>query len=126
MRPAVEVLKSEKDVEALKATNTTCFGKFKSEESAEFAIFKKVAGLMRGQLVFAASFGESAPLELWPHKQNFSFKYDGSTQDNGTALYEWVRPRSIPLLQEYDWQLRETYEKLGLPVAKVWFDDKDP
>jgi len=88
---------------------------------------KKVAGLMRGELVFAAVLNSDAagPVELWPHKQNFSFKYDGSLADNGTALHDWVKPRSIPLLQDYDWQLRETYEKLGLPIAKIWTDDKD-
>jgi len=29
------------------------------------------------------------------------------------------------LLQPYDWQLRETYEEIGLPLAKVWIDDSD-
>jgi len=123
--PAVQVLKDLGEAAPLKETNTTCIGRFTSEASLEFALFKKVAGLMRGELVFAAAFGETAPMELWPQKQNFSFKFDGSWKDNGTALYDWIKPRSIPLLQEYDWQLRETYEKLGLPIAKVWIDDKD-
>ena len=47
-------------------------------------------------------------------------------QDNGTILHDWVKPRALPLLQEYDWQLRETYTALNLPMAKIWIDDKDP
>jgi len=125
LTPAVQILKDPSEAAPLKQTNTTCLGRFASEASPEFAIYKKVARLMRGQAIFAATSGEAAPLELWPHKQNFSFKFEGSWQDNGTVLHEWVKPRSIPLLQEYDWQLRETYVQLNLPLAKIWIDDKD-
>lgn len=123
--PAYQVLNAESEVEPLKEKSTTCLGRFASEADPEFIVFKRVAGLIRGELVFAAAFGMTGPLELWPHKQNFSFKFDGSLQDNGTALYDWIKPRSIPLLQEYDWQLRETYEKLGLPLAQIFLDDED-
>jgi thiol-disulfide isomerase/thioredoxin len=123
--PAVQVMKDAGEVEAYKKKNTTCMGKFASDTSPEYRLFKKIAGLMRGDLVFAAVFGESAPVEIWPQNQNFSFKYDGSWSDNGTEFHDWLKPRSVPLLQEYDWQLREMYEKLNLPLAKIWIDDKD-
>eukprot|EP00747_Dinoflagellata_sp_TGD_P186490 gnl/TRDRNA2_/TRDRNA2_43527_c0_seq1.p1 gnl/TRDRNA2_/TRDRNA2_43527_c0~~gnl/TRDRNA2_/TRDRNA2_43527_c0_seq1.p1 ORF type:complete len:711 (+),score=201.64 gnl/TRDRNA2_/TRDRNA2_43527_c0_seq1:37-2169(+) len=124
-KEAVQVLKSEDELASIKSVNTTCFGGFKSEDSSEYKIFKRVAGQMRGDLVFAAKFGEPKTIELWPNKQDFSFKYDGTMGDNGSAFAEWIRPRAVPLLQEYDWQLRETYEKLGLPMAKVWIDDQE-
>jgi len=125
LTPAVRVLNESKEADTLKEKNTTCVGSFVSQASPKYALFKRVAGLMRGELVFAAAFGEDKPLELWPQGQSFSFKYEGMWEDNGTALFDWVRPRSIPLLQEYDWQLRETYEKLNLPLAKVWINDED-
>mmetsp|Transcript_81492 Transcript_81492/g.264001 ORF Transcript_81492/g.264001 Transcript_81492/m.264001 type:complete len:684 (+) Transcript_81492:75-2126(+) len=125
LSPAVQVLKSPEEAAPLKEKNTTCVGQFASEADPKYALFKRVASIMRGELVFAASFGAEGQLALWPHKQNFSFAYEGGWGDNGTELYDWVRPRSIPLLQAYDWQLRETYEKLGLPLAKVWLDDGD-
>merc|ERR1712232_865002 len=123
--PAVTLVKSSDDVEAKKATNTTALGSFKSEASAAYGRYKRVASLMRGQMVFAAMLGEERPVEVWPHKQNFSFKFDGVADDNGTELYAWIKPRAIPLMQPYDWQLRETYEGLGLPLAKLWIDDSD-
>merc|ERR1712232_862771 len=123
--PAVTLVKSSDEVEAKKATNTTALGSFKSEASAAYGRYKRVASLMRGQMVFAAMLGEERPVELWPHKQNFSFKFDGVADDNGTELYAWIKPRAIPLMQPYDWQLRETYEGLGLPLAKLWIDDSD-
>lgn len=123
--PAVHELDKADQVEPLKAKNTTCLGAFESRESSQFAKFKRVANVMRGSLVFAAMFGQQGATELWPKGQDFSFKYDGSWEDNGTYFLDWVRPRSIPLLQPYDWQLRETYEKLGVPIAKLWFDDSD-
>uniref|UniRef100_A0A7S4SQE6 CS domain-containing protein n=1 Tax=Alexandrium monilatum TaxID=311494 RepID=A0A7S4SQE6_9DINO len=125
LRPAVEVVKTPDDVAPLKAKNTTCYGGFASDSDSKYLLFKKVAGLMRGELVFAASFGEERQVEMWPSKQNFSFKYDGAWTDNGTIFFDWVKPRAIPLLQPYDWELRDTYEKLGLPLAKVWIDDSD-
>lgn len=125
LSPAVTVLQTEADVAAAKDNNTTCVGSFASEDSPKYRLFKRVAGLMRGELVFAATFGEERALQLWPHKQNVSLQYDGTWEDDGTALFGWIRPRSIPLVQRYDWQLRETYEKLGLPLAKVWINDED-
>lgn len=128
LHPAVQVLKDASEVEAIKSTNTTCLGMFTSDSSPEYAIFKKVAGTMRGELIFAAVFDSgitASKSELWPHKQNFSFKYEGEWAGNGSALHDWIKPRSIPLLQGYDWQLRETYEKLGLPLAKVWINEED-
>lgn len=123
--PAYQVLKERSEVEPLREKDATCLGKFASEASPEFTLFKRVAGWMRGELAFAAIFGETAPLEVWPHKQNFSFKFDGTWEDHGFALRDWIRPRSIPLLQEYDWQMKEKYEKLELPLAKVFLDDTD-
>mmetsp|Transcript_16651 Transcript_16651/g.45486 ORF Transcript_16651/g.45486 Transcript_16651/m.45486 type:complete len:716 (-) Transcript_16651:107-2254(-) len=125
LTPAVTVLSAAKEVVPMREKNTTCFGAFASEASPKYALFKKVAGLLRGKLVFAATFGEDKAVELWPQTQNFSFKYEGTWDDNGTEFLTWVKPRSIPLLQEYDWQLRETYENLGLPLAKLWINDQD-
>jgi len=122
--PAVRVLGAA-EAEAARERNTTCLAGFASDKDPRFVMYKKVASLMRGELVFAATLGEEKAVEIWPHGQNFSFKYDGTWDDNGTALYDWLRPRSIPLLQAYDWQHRETYEKLGLPLAKVWINDED-
>lgn len=125
LSPAVQLLESAGDIEAIKEKNTTCLGGFASESSPQYAVFKRVAGIMRGELVFAATIGKESAIELWPHKQSFSFKYDGDLTNNDSALVDWIRPRSIPLLQVYDWQLRDTYEKLGLPIAKVWLDESE-
>jgi len=125
LRPAVQKLTAASEAEPIKESNTTCFAGFASEQDAKYALFRKVAGLMRGELVFAATFGAEAHLEVWPHKQNHTWKYDGTWSDNGTALHEWLKPRAIPLTQPYDWQLRQTYETLGLPLAKVWLNDDD-
>lgn len=125
LRPAVQKLAAASEAEAIKESNTTCFAGFASEQDPKYALFKKVAGLMRGELVFAATFGAESNLEVWPHKQNHSWKYDGTWSDNGTAFHEWLKPRAIPLIQPYDWQLRDTYETLGLPLAKIWLDDAD-
>eukprot|EP00418_Pyrodinium_bahamense_P051959 CAMPEP_0179179576 /NCGR_PEP_ID=MMETSP0796-20121207/88878_1 /TAXON_ID=73915 /ORGANISM="Pyrodinium bahamense, Strain pbaha01" /LENGTH=685 /DNA_ID=CAMNT_0020883245 /DNA_START=1 /DNA_END=2058 /DNA_ORIENTATION=+ len=125
LSPAVQVLKAPDEALPIKEKNTTCIAGFASEADPKYRLYKKVAGLMRGELVFTATFGEEKILEMWPHKQNFSFKYDGAWDDNGTVLYDWLRPRAIPLLQPYDWQLRETYEKLGLPIGKVFINDDD-
>lgn len=127
MNPAIVVLQSEADVNQMKEKNTTCFGRFGSESSPEYALFRRVAHMMRGDLFFAVVFGSASPaVELWPQKQTTPFKFEGSWSDNGTIFHEWVKPRAIPLLQGYDWQLRETYEKLKLPLAKIFIDDKDP
>jgi thiol-disulfide isomerase/thioredoxin len=125
LSPAVEMLKSAGEAGSLKEKNTTCVGLFSSDTSAKYKLFKKIAGMMRGDLVFAAAFGEEAGVELFPFNQSTAFKYDGTWEDNGTALMDWMRPRAIPLLQEYDWQLREVYEKVGLPIVRLWLDDKD-
>lgn len=125
LAPAVQIIESDSELAALKELNTTCLGSFVSPASPKFMLFKRVAGLMRGEFVFAARFGEDKTLELWPNNQNFSYKYDGTWEDNGTALLQWAQPRGLPLLQPYDWSLRDKYEKLGLPLAKVWLDDSD-
>lgn len=125
LEPAVHVITTPEEVASFKETNTTCTGSFASEKSPHYTLFKKVAGMLRGELVFVASFGKESPIELLPHGQNSSFKFDGDLDDNGTSLQSWIKHRSIPLLQEYDWQLREKYEKLGLPIAKVFLDDGD-
>jgi len=125
LRPAVQKLTAASEAEPIKESNTTCFAGFVSEQDAKYALFKKVAGLMRGELMFAAIFGAESNLQVWPHKQNHTWKYDGTWSDNGTALHQWLKPRAIPLIQPYDWQLRETYETLGLPLAKVWINDDD-
>jgi len=125
LRPSVQKLTAASEAEPIKESTTTCFAGFANEQDAKYALFKKVAGLMRGELVFAAIVGAEANLEIWPHKENYSWKYDGTWSDNGTALHKWLKPRAIPLIQPYDWQLRETYETLGLPLAKVWLNDDD-
>lgn len=125
LKPAVQVVKSFDDVAPLREGNTTCHGGFASNADPKYLLFRRVAGLMRGELMFSATFGEERQVELWPHKQNFSYQYDGAWADNGTDFFSWVRPRSIPLLQSYDWMLRDTYEKLGMPLAKVWINDDD-
>eukprot|EP00928_Gymnodinium_smaydae_P012921 TRINITY_DN14721_c0_g1_i1.p1 TRINITY_DN14721_c0_g1~~TRINITY_DN14721_c0_g1_i1.p1 ORF type:complete len:395 (-),score=78.08 TRINITY_DN14721_c0_g1_i1:253-1437(-) len=98
---------------------------FADDKSASYAVFKKVAGMMRGDLVFAVLFGQADSVQLWPQNQTAPYLYDGSLTDNGTSLHTWMKPRSMPLLQAYDWNLRETYEKLGLPIAKVYVDETD-
>jgi hypothetical protein len=118
-------MKSDEELASLKGKNTTCVGSFASEASPGYAVLKRVANILRGELVFAARFGEDKPLELWPFEQESAYKFDGALEDDGTALVRWIRPRIIPVLQEYVWHLRETYEALDLPMAKVWFNDTD-
>jgi len=126
LNPAVVVLQSGDHVNEMKERNVTCFGRFASDSSPEYALFRRVAHMMRGELFFAVVFGAASPaVELWPQKQTSPFKFEGSWSDNGTMLHNWIKPRAIPILQEYDWQLRETYEKLALPLAKIFYDDKD-
>merc|ERR1712190_141319 len=91
LSPAVNVLGTPIELEPLKKKNTTCSAGFASNTDPKYALFKKVANLMRGELVFAVVFGEEATPELWPHKQNFSFKYDGTWEDNGTVLLNWIK-----------------------------------
>jgi len=129
LEPAVRLISSVDSINGLKASNSTCVGSFASNTSKEFLLFSRVANIVRLQgvdVVFAAQFDAKMPtVELWPVRLNTSLAYDGTFADNGTALLDWVKPRALPVLQEYSWQLRETYESLGLPIAKLWLDDKD-
>jgi len=122
LTPAVQVVKSAKELESTKLVNSTVLGGFASESDPKYSVFRRVANLMRGEAVFAAEIGAEKPVELWAVNQSTASSYEGTLEDNGTALLQWARPRVLPLLQEYDWQLREPYEKLGIPVAKVWID----
>merc|ERR1740121_667210 len=121
--PAVHVLQTLEEAEPLKQKAAVVMAGFSSESSPKYALYKKVAGLLRGELSFAATFGAEAEVQLWPANQSFSMTYDGAWNDNGTALRDWIRPRSVPLLQAWEWKLTEKYEKLGVPIAKVWLDD---
>ncbi|CAE7434588.1 unnamed protein product, partial [Symbiodinium sp. CCMP2456] len=58
LRPAVLEVQSAEEIERLKAANTTAVGFFQSQDEKEYRTFKSVANLMRGELVFAAQFGE--------------------------------------------------------------------
>jgi len=116
-------VKSEAEVAALIENGITCVGGFASEADPKYRVFKTVANTMRGELVFAARFGAEKAVELTPQKETFTYTYDGMLEDNGTALRRWILPRALPLVQQYDWPLRKTYEKIGLPIAKVWLND---
>eukprot|EP00927_Polykrikos_kofoidii_P005635 TRINITY_DN12234_c0_g1_i1.p1 TRINITY_DN12234_c0_g1~~TRINITY_DN12234_c0_g1_i1.p1 ORF type:complete len:707 (-),score=117.94 TRINITY_DN12234_c0_g1_i1:275-2395(-) len=123
--PPVHIVRSVEDLASLRNTNTTCEGSFASETSPRYIAFKKVAGIMRGSLIFTARFGDEGAVELWPDHQNSSFTFDGSLDEDGTDLIAWIRPRMIPLLQDNSWERKELYDSLGLPLARIWFDDDD-
>lgn len=132
LNPAVQIVGKAEEIEELRKANTTCIGQFKSMDDASFKAFQVAAGRMRGELVFAATLGgiTDALIKLWPIDQEKPFEYDKLAGDNAVAagekLVDWVRPRAIPLLQKYEWSMRATYENLGLPIAKIWIDDKTP
>lgn len=123
--PAIQVIKSAADLEPFKE-NTTITGFFASEASAEYKPFKKAANTLRGEMVFAAQFGSAAQVELFPKGQKTPYKYELTAQKGSDDEFlAWIRPRALPLLQQYDWKLRDEYEKLNLPIAKVWINDDD-
>jgi len=124
LSPAVNILKSKDELSKLQEKNTTCFGTFASDKSSEYGLFRKVANIMRGELVFAAWFGGQQSVELKPLEDSATVYSDGF-DDNGTKFLKWVKPRALPALQAYSWQMRETYEGLGLPLAKVWLDEDE-
>lgn len=123
--PAVrEVTSSE--VQDLQVSNgTSAVGYFSSKDQKEFRSFRAVAHQMRGELVFAASFtgpGRQV-VELWNDGEGpFTLKLVDFSA-NKSVLENWLRQRSLPLLQDYEWSKRETYERLQLPIAKLWYDD---
>jgi len=121
--PAVHILKTQEEIQTLKEAATVVSGSFSAETSPRYTLFKKVAGLLRGELTFAATFGEDRDVQVWPVNQSSSMTFDGSWDDNGTVLINWIRPRAVPLLQAWEWKLTERYEKLGVPIAKIWLDD---
>mmetsp|Transcript_29669 Transcript_29669/g.64611 ORF Transcript_29669/g.64611 Transcript_29669/m.64611 type:complete len:700 (+) Transcript_29669:56-2155(+) len=126
LAPAVLILEQRSELDVLKARNTTCFGAFASKDSPGFLNFRRVARSMQGDLLFAATFGEEGGVEIWPYKDNSTvYKYDGAIEENATAFEDWVRPRALPLLHHHDYKLRDRYEKLNMPMAKVWFNDTD-
>ncbi|CAL1150919.1 unnamed protein product, partial [Cladocopium goreaui] len=122
--PAVrEVTSSE--VQDLQVSNgTSAVGYFSSKDQKEFRSFRAVAHQMRGELVFAASFTEGRQVvELWNDGEGpFTLKLVDFSA-NKSVLENWLRQRSLPLLQDYEWSKRETYERLQLPIAKLWYDD---
>lgn len=125
MVPALDMLTSLQDpaLESLKANDVTCVGSFVSKASPSYAIFKNVSRIMRGQLKFAAAFGKENVVEMWHPKENTPYVYEGNW--TGKDLLHWVRSRSLPLLQEYSWRLRERYDSLQLPIAKLWTNVHD-
>jgi len=106
--------------------NITCAGRFDSDTSPRYRLFEKVAKRLRleGGIMFLAAFGEEGPTTFTAPNQDSTETYHGTWDDDGTEFLNWVRPRTMPVLQTYDFDKRETYESLGLPVAKVWIDDK--
>jgi len=125
--PAVQEFTSSEEMEKLKASNVTAVGYFSSKEQNEFRSFRTVANQMRGELVFAAMFEKPRNhIELWtnPDDPPYTLKHEGFSA-NKSVLENWLRQRSIPLLQDYEWSKREIYERLKLPIARVWYDDSD-
>ncbi|CAJ1343381.1 unnamed protein product, partial [Effrenium voratum] len=124
LSPAVTEV-SQKEADRLKASNVTALF-FGSKDQKEYLMFKRAANRMRGELAFAAVFGEGRDhIELWTESEPMTLKL-ADFRDNQTVLETWLRQRSVPLLQEYDWMKRETYERMKLPLARVWYDDKSP
>lgn len=124
LRPAVEILKTPVDALKFKEKNLTVIGSFASEDSKDYKLYKNVANRMRGEMVFTAAFADQRDeIELWspgiPHP--FTLKLSEAT---AASLEEWLSQRSMPILQEYDWSLRDKLEKVKLPIARFWYDDK--
>jgi len=127
LRPAVLEVKSAAEINKFKAANATVVGFFKSQDEKEYRTFKSVANLMRGELVFVAQLGERRDhVELWAlgSPQKALTLPLTEFQANHSILEMWLRRRSLQPLQEYDWQMRDTYEKVELPIARLYYDDK--
>ncbi|CAE8677604.1 unnamed protein product, partial [Polarella glacialis] len=122
LRPAVVTLKDLSEVDKLKAVNLTVVASFASKEpkGSAFTTFERIANSMRGDMVFAVAYGvEKDYIELWKPQAKEPLRLKHSEfGDDGTGLEQWLRARAMPLLQTYEWTLREKFEKMKLPVAR--------
>jgi hypothetical protein len=122
--PAVQVIATAADLEPFQS-NTTCFAGFASTASPQYAIFKRAASQLRGELGFVASFGDEHAVQLWPLRNSSSYTYDGTWDDNGAELIKWIRSRAMPLVQVWAPEHFAVYSRLNLPVAVVWINTDD-
>lgn len=127
LSPAVMEFASPEEAAKSKASNATAIGYFSSKDQKEFLSYRGVANRMRGELLFAATFGQQRDhIELWTEysAEPFTLKFADFSANN-SILETWLRQRSVPLLQEYEWSKTDMYERLKLPLARVWYDDKN-
>mmetsp|Transcript_13317 Transcript_13317/g.25097 ORF Transcript_13317/g.25097 Transcript_13317/m.25097 type:complete len:824 (-) Transcript_13317:45-2516(-) len=129
-KPAIHWLDSREAAAAIRRQSVTCLGEFTSSESFEYKLWKSAAKLLRSELQFCAVFGSAGTRVEMFHPNGSDVPeasvYDGVWTGNGTAILQWIRIRSVPLLQNRSWTNIDGYTRMQIPVARVWLDDVLP
>merc|ERR1719353_2219377 len=81
--------------------------------------FKAAAGALRAQARFVLVQSGAAADTVR------ALTVDGDeTWDGVGDLAAWIKPRTLPLVADYDYSLLKRYEAAGLPLAKLWVDER--
>lgn len=129
LRNTVQVIQHTDELEGLDRKKRHVIGYFDNEHSADYAVFKTIAGMLREDCQFVASFGASSQpankVIFRPSGVDVAeVVYPGPLSDQ-ELFQKWATEKCVPLVREITFENAEELTEEGLPFVILFHDPSD-